>query len=316
MFKNLREELHSFYIHGDAERSRAFAEHCFPIMDARYTDGMSALAQKCLQYDVICEEFEPVVFRHAPYFYETGVLTSLSDGAFSAKGHRFTQANGWVFTRNRHLFEDQDPELYALTQAQKKEQLYLICGPYNDINQHFNFNCRPILESGLAGIYAKAQAELANAKTEDEAEFLNAVCHGMLVMKKMAAKFADRAEAMLAVENDPTCRENLTRIAKTARRVPWEAPKTLYEALATLAFMRTVLGSLEGAGPNTFGRLDRDLIPFYRADVESGLLTREGAYGLICQFLLIWDCHYDHDMLMEGYNTITVSVGKIRRPRA
>ena len=104
MFEKMREELHSFYLHGDAERSRAIAERCFPIMDARYTVGMSVLSQKCLQYDVICEEFEPTVFRHTPYFYETGVLTSLSDGAFSAKGHRFTQANGWVFTRNQHLF--------------------------------------------------------------------------------------------------------------------------------------------------------------------------------------------------------------------
>ena len=297
----MREELHSFYLHGDAERSRAFAERCFPIMDARYTDGMSVLAQKCLQYDVICEEFEPTVFRHTPYFYETGVLTSLSDGAFSAKSHRFTQANGWVFTRNQHLFEDQDPELYAVTRAQKNEQLYLICGPYNDINQHFNFNCRPFLEGGLKGVYGKAQAELTNAKNADEAEFLNAVCHGMLTMKKMAEKFAQKAEEMMLTESDEAAKANLALIAKTAKRIPWEAPKTFYEALATLAFLRTAMGSLEGAGPNTFGRLDKDLIPFYRADIESGRLTREGAYELICRFLLIWDCHYDHDMIMAGY---------------
>ena len=48
----------------------------------------------------------------------------------------------------------------------------------------------------------------------------------------------------------------MSRIAQTAVRVPWEAPQNLYEALATLAFLRTAIGTLEGIGPNTFGRLD------------------------------------------------------------
>ena len=301
MFDYLKEELYRFYLHGDVERSRTFAERCFAIMDARFCEGMSVTAQKLLQYDVITEEFEPVVFRHAPYFYETGVLTSLSDGACTAKGHGFYQANGWVYARNEHLFEEQDPALFQLTRAQKKELLYLICGPYNDNKQHFNFNNRPILERGLAGIYQTAEDEIKNAKTDGEREFLAAVCHGMLTLRKMAEKFADRAEEMLCNEADASCRQNLALIAKTARRIPWNAPKTLYEALATLAFMRTAMGSLEGAGPNTFGRLDKDLIAFYRSDIEKGILTHAQADILIRQFLLIWDCHYDHDMIMEGY---------------
>ena len=135
--------LHNFYLHGDAERAKAFADRCFPLMEDRFHEGMSILAQKCLQYDVITETFEPVLFRHAPFFFETGVLTSLSDGAFQAKGHGFTQANGWVYRRNEHLFKEQDEALFDLMKTQKKEQLYLICGPYNDTSQHFNFNCRP-----------------------------------------------------------------------------------------------------------------------------------------------------------------------------
>lgn len=297
----MRRELYDFYLHGDDARSRSFAELCFSIMDARAVDGMSITAQKLLQYDVISEQFEPVVFRYHPFFYETGVLTSLSDGAFKAKGHGFYQANAWVYRRNEHLFEDQDPELFRLTKIQKKELLYLVCGPYNDINQHFNFNARPILEHGLKGIYEIAVGELTSAKNDEEREFLNAVCHGMQVLRKMAEKFASKARLMLAQETDVCCQKNLSMIADSATRVPWEAPQSFYEALATLAFLRTAVGSLEGAGPNTFGRLDKDLISFYRSDIETGRLTKEEAYELVCQFLLLWDCHYDHDMMMEGY---------------
>ena len=76
--------------------------------------------------------------------------------------------------------------------------------------------------------------------------------------------------------------------------------------------MRVAVGSLEGVGPNTFGRLDKDLYPFYISDIESGNLTKADAYKLICQFLITWDCHYDHDMKMIGYadheleNTYTI----------
>ena len=301
MFENLREELRGFYLHGDAERSRAFAHRCFKILDERFVDGMSMTQQKLLQYEVIVENFEPKIFRHAPYFYETGVLTSLSDGASEAKGHRFVQANGWVYARNQHLFARQDPELWARRTVQMKSQLYLICGPYNDVMQHFNFNCRPFLEIGAQGVWKKAQEELPRTDSAEEREFLESVCRGMLALRRMAERFAEKAEALLAKEDDAPVKKNLSRIAHTAKRIPWEAPKTFYEALATVAFLRTAMGSLEGVGPNTFGRLDKDLIGFYQKDITEGRITEAEAYRLICEFLLLWDCHYDHDMPMEGY---------------
>lgn len=299
--EKMKNELYGFYLQDDAQRAKAFAEHCFAIMDSRFEEGMSVTAQKLLQYEVIAEEFTPVVFRHNPFYFETGVLTSRSDGARTAKPYGFLQANGWVYERNKHLFIEQDEELYARRTAQLKEQLYLICGPYNDVSQHFNYNNTLYLQIGMKGIFEKAKQQLALAENDRQAEFLQSVCRSMELMRKMAEKFAEKAEQMLQKETDPGCRKNLSLVAETARRVPWEAPGTFYEALATEAFLRTVTGSLEGVGPNTFGRLDKDLWPFYEADLAAGRITKEEAYKLICQFLLIWDCHYDRDAVMEGY---------------
>ena len=310
-FSSLRKELSLFYHHGDVERSQSFAEKCFGIMDSRVTENMSVAEQKMLQYDVISKEFEPVIFKHCPFFYETGVLTSLSDGARNAKGHKFFQANGWVYSRNAHLFKE-DTKLYERKKAQQTELLYLICGPYNDDSQHYNFNNRPILSEGLKGIYGRAESELKKAASKEEAEFLKSVCKGMLSLKEMAEKFSQKALEMLENEKDEESIKNLSLIYNTAKRVPWEAPKSFYEALATVTFLRTAFGSLEGVGPNTFGRLDKDLSSFYYNDVNAGVITKEQAYELICKFLIIWDCHYDHDMIMSGYadhaleNTYTI----------
>ena len=300
-YEALRKELTDFYFHGDVERAQDFARRCFAILDEKFISGMTVAEQKLLQYRVIVDEFEPVIFSECPFFFETGVLTSLSDGARGAKGHRFTQANGWVYKRNEHLFEEYDPELYRLKKAQSSEKLYLICGAYNDDSQHFNFNNRPFLLKGMRGVYEDAQAQARKARTDEQREFLHSVCEGMLSMKRMAEKFSEKAQKLLENERDAAKRNNLSLIARTAKRVPWEAPKTLYEALSTLAFFRVAVGSLEGIGPNTFGRIDKDLYPFYISDIEKGVITKEEAYDLICRFLIIWDCHYDHDMIMDGY---------------
>lgn len=297
----LRDELHAFYLHGDEARSKAFAENCFAALDERATDGLSTLAQKLLQYEVIAEKFTPTVFKSVPYYFETGVLTSLSDGARTAKSFGHMQANGWVYARNAHLFWEQDAKLTERRKAQGKELLYLICGPFNDDCQHFAFNNRPILEGGLKSVYERAKQALAQTDDPEKREFYDAVCRAMKIIARMAQKFASAAKDLLAAETDESARKNLALVADTAARVPWEKPETLYEALCTLAFMRKIVGSLEGIGPNTFGRLDLDLYPFYTHDLEAGILTEEQAYDLICRFLLVWDCHYDHDMKMVGY---------------
>ena len=300
-FTELRKELTAFYQTGeDVPRAKAFAQQCFARMDAECPEDASIMEQKLLQYKVITEEFTPVLFPRCPFYYETGALISVSDGCRNAKGQGFLHAAGWTYERNRHLFEDTDPALWDLYCKQRGTQLYL-CGDFGDTGQHFNFNNRPILEGGLKSIYERANELLATATDEQEREFLHGVCESMLYVRRVAEKFAEKAADMLA--NEPTAegRENLARIAETAKRVPWEAPQTFYEALNTLAFMRKALGTLEGVGPNTFGRLDMDLIAFYERDIAEGRLTKEAAYDLVCQFLIVWDEHYDHDMPMEGY---------------
>lgn len=298
----MRQELKDFYQKdGNVPAVKAFAQKVFSRLDSLSTPQMSVMQQKMLQYQVITEEFSPVLFFRCPFYFETGVLVALSDGAWPAKNEDFPQANGWTFSRNQHRFKEQDLALYQRTKAQKNALLYIISGYYNDTLQHFNFHFRPILRHGLKHLYQMAKEELAFAKDEEERQYLQATCQGMLCLKAGAEKFAKKAQELLPLAPDEGAKSNLRRIAQTACRVPWEAPATFYEALCTLAFLRKMLGSLEGIGPNTFGRLDVDLLPFYEADRKANRLNEEEAYTLMKQFLLLWDCHYDHDLPMISY---------------
>ncbi|MFO7934516.1 MAG: pyruvate formate lyase family protein, partial [Bacteroidales bacterium] len=76
------------------------------------------------------------------------------------------------------------------------------------------------------------------------------------------------------------------------RKVPAEAPSTLHEALQYYWFVH--LGVITELNPwDSFnpGRLDQHLIPFYRRDLESGLLEREGARELLQCFWIKFNNH-------------------------
>lgn len=308
----MREELKKYYLSETAiDNAREISKKCYERLNAYENQALSVMEQKLTQYKIIVEEMDPIVFPNCPFYYETAVLIPHSDGSRYAREYPFKHAASWVYERNKHLYNDENQSLMETKIKQSDEILYLICGDFNDTHQHFNFNNRPILKKGLKGIYEEALQKLNETVEPNEREFLNGVATGMLRLKEIVEKFSNKA-ALMAKEANDSEKENLLLIAKTAANVPWEAPQSLYEALCTLAFMRKAFGSLEGAGANTFGRLDVDLYPFYEADINSGRLTKETAYELIAKFLIIWDCHYDHDMPMVGYcdheleNTYTI----------
>lgn len=297
-YMKMREELKKFYWEGTGERGEEFREKVCAELDSMYHEDMNPYEMKTMQYRTIVDMFEPVLFYTSPYYYETGTMWAHCDGGRDFRGHR--HAGGWTFWKNEHLFIDQNVELWELKRKQQSEKLYT--GHYHDHMQHFNFNNRPILEMGLRGLYEKAVEELKTAEDWEERAFLQSVCDAMLALKKMSEKFAEKAKEMMESAPDEASRENMRLISETAARTPWEKPQNLYEALNALAFMRKAVGALEGIGPNTFGRIDYDLDSFYRKDIETGVLTKEQAYDLVCKFLLTWDLHFDHDFKMVNYS--------------
>lgn len=298
-FQELREELTHYYWYEINDEAEAFRQKMFALLDDTRTPDMNGYARKALQYRMIAEYCTPRLFQASPFYHELGTMSAHCDGAGELRGH--IHAGGWNYGRSEHLFVDQDPELWKVRCEQGSRQLYLICGPYCDSRQHFTFNCKPLFRAGLKGLYDEAQAQLLQAETDDERDFLRAAMQGLLSLKLISEKFAEAADAALETARDPQERARLLRIREAAAYTPWQAPRTFYEALNLLMFCRTVCGALEGVGYNTFGRVDVELWPFYERDLAEGRLTKDEAYELIQAFLLTWDCHYDHDMKMVGY---------------
>lgn len=298
-FSKLKTQLKDFYLGILDEKAKKFYEHCTEELDKLYDERLSSYELKEIQYKLIAEEFEPVIFSESPFYYEMGAMAGICDGAYNFRGHK--HPGGWTNEKRKHLYWETDRPLYDKFINQRSELLYLVCGNFCDELQHFPFNYTPIFKIGLKGLYERADNQLKDAKGE-EILFLNALKTGLLAIKKISEKFSIKAKELLKLATDKKEIENLTLIMESASYSPWNAPKNFYQALNTYALLRKAIGVLEGIGTNSFGRVDLDLYPFYKKDVESGVLTKEKAKELISIFLITWDNHYDHDMKMVGYS--------------
>ena len=152
-YNELRKGLRNYYGKTSYENAKKYLEEGTKRLDESYDENMSAYDMKVLQYRTIADMIEPILFENSPFYYETGIIPGFSDGARDYHGSK--HIGGWTYWRNYHKFIEQDKELWDLTNRQRGELFYLICGAYNDDAQHFLVNYRPIFEKGLKGIYIK-----------------------------------------------------------------------------------------------------------------------------------------------------------------
>ncbi|MDP3442516.1 MAG: pyruvate formate lyase family protein, partial [Ignavibacteria bacterium] len=100
-----------------------------------------------------------------------------------------------------------------------------------------------------------------------------------------AARYSEKLKELASIENNPERKIELETMAGICSRVPANAPKTMWEVLQYYWFVHlgvtTELNTWDSFNP---GRLDQHLYPFYKRDIESGLLTEEQVRELLRSF--------------------------------
>jgi len=289
-FEKLREELKAYYYKHSINELGVWDDinPLFGMMDeyASAHPGLSTVQLKAAQYEIIADNFRPVLFKNSPFYSEMGVKVAEYDGVPGLG------AGGWLFTRNSHLFRDINSDEYKQFMAAGNKGIHLAYSPYVDYDHHC-FPYSNVLEHGLGQIYARAGTELKRCANKDESEFIECAMRGLLTVKKISEKFAGAAAKLLEDTADKTQRRFLGMIAKTAGEVPWRKPETFYEGLCALWFLHEVCASIEGVGMSVLGHIDRMLGELYRRDLEAGRLAPNEAYDLLCRFMVYTDCKFD-----------------------
>ncbi len=107
-----------------------------------------------------------------------------------------------------------------------------------------------------------------------------------------AARHAEALEEKAVLESDATRKQELEKMAHICRRVPSHAPQTFHEALQYYWFLHVgVITELNPWDAYNPGRFDQNLYPFYKNDIENGILTRDQAKELLC---CVWIKFHNH----------------------
>jgi len=137
-----------------------------------------------------------------------------------------------------------------------------------------------VLKKGLLAIIDEAQEKLdqvvsMNIKTEEDIERIY-VWRAMVIINKgviaWANRYADLAEKEAEGCANPIRRQELLYMAESCRRVPAYPAENFRDAFQFLWFLFLMI-SCQTTTP--LGRLDQVLYPYYKKDVEAGILDDE-----------------------------------------
>ena len=252
------------------------------------------LRQEC--YRSMRRHFVPFLFAESPFYFEAGV----NGGWGGKRPARIVNALCGKFYRTQNLIPD---SAFALQRARQGRSLALCCGPFSD-DMHHVPPFRVVLQKGFGGIRAEVAEALAKCPKDDPLgrKELETALAGFDTIREIQLKFAEEAARMLAGPVAEATRRRLMRIAESAKRCPWEPPRTFFEGLNTLWFVREILGYVDGVNCFSLGRPDAYLIGLYDADLAAGRITKAEAYDLAARFLVTADCHFKKDLTIDSYN--------------
>lgn len=165
---------------------------------------------------------------------------------------------------------------------------------------------------GFGGIIKEAREKIealneAVPEEMDQITFYRSVILTSEGIIRYANRYADEAERMAEKEEDEKRRQELLRIAGNCRRVPEYPPRSFYEAMQFIWFTQS--GGILSENPLALnpGRFDQYMYPYYKQDIDAGVIKKEDAQELIDALWLkysewVWTISANTADYFAGYN--------------
>lgn len=173
-----------------------------------------------------------------------------------------------------------------------------------------------VLRIGWKGIYKEIldfYNELSKKDRESsKGDQLRAMLIAATMPRLLSARYSQLCEKLAHEEKDPVRRSELEEMADMLDRVPWEPPKTFWEAVQSLWLTHMLVMADENyPGPGTsFGRIDQYLFPFWQKSISEGMNRDFGKEILKC-FWIHCNTAYDGMIRTGGNQGITAGFGQL-----
>jgi len=143
-----------------------------------------------------------------------------------------------------------------------------------------------VLKKGLKGIIEEAEIKYEKSP-EDSYEdvkkkfFWNSVIIACQAVINFAHRYAKLAQEMANKERNATRKKELERITEICQWVPMNPARNFYEALQSFWLVHLALEIENNSWGYSPGRFDQYMYPYYKKDMEEGILTQEEAFELL-----------------------------------
>jgi len=304
MIDRIRARLKSYYHDTTAKNwhllSAEADEHFYAVQDKIWGE-MNAFYEKNRQAStarlksrlqgLIAENCDIVIFPENPFYYEIGMREANSWGLSGmAPSNWIRRVRQKEMMENHPIVCELEKLVWSLFD-EKQAHACVINSPF-DIDHH-TLGYRMLFKEGVGGIMDRTRLCMSKLDLYDERyDYCEAILEGCEAILLVAKRFSEKATEMLRSAATDEERESLLMIAETARRIPLEAPKSFYEGLEMLIFMREITATMENIGISSFGQVDLLLGELYENDLKSGRITEARARDLIGIWMLYTDIKF------------------------
>lgn len=156
---------------------------------------------------------------------------------------------------------------------------------------HLTVNLKKVAYEGLESFHKEVKDKLASLDLQDRWEsqklhFLRSAEIYIDAMIAFSGRYAKMARELAAECDDGQRKAELLEMAEICERVPEKPARTFHEAIQAYWFINLCLEIDNNGFAISYGRLDKNLYPFYKKDIEEGILTEDDAVEILGSFFL------------------------------
>ena len=178
-------------------------------------------------------------------------------------------------------FSEVQKEEWENTYKAIAQQRCCLAGGGQDSHMAIDYDL--LLSCGINGIIKKIDKYMEHC-TAEQVEFYSSARLCLMAIAIHSENYSVAAERLALEESDETRKSELLEIARICKRVPAFPAESFHEAIQSVHFISYCL-SLNPFRFNhqqfQLGRPDRYLYPYYKKDIENGIITKEKAQLLL-----------------------------------
>lgn len=133
---------------------------------------------------------------------------------------------------------------------------------------------------------AMAALDLTDFNNIKKYHFYQAILIVIKAVRDFAKRYADLALEMAKKEINEKRKAELLEISRIMNKVPYEAAASYYEAIQSMWFIHLILQIESNGHSLSYGRMDQYLYPYYKKDLEAGVITEDSACELLTNLWL------------------------------